>query len=90
LAKLNCWEVKQCGREVGGPKQKELGVCPAAVNFTNHGKNGGKSAGRFCWRVAGTLCGGRVQGSVASKMANCTSCDFFGKVSSEEGAAFQN
>jgi hypothetical protein len=28
--KLNCWEVKKCGREPGGVKVKELGVCPAS------------------------------------------------------------
>jgi len=27
--KLNCWEFKKCGRQPGGPKVAELGVCPA-------------------------------------------------------------
>ena len=27
----NCWEVKQCGRQPGGPKAGEFGVCPAAT-----------------------------------------------------------
>lgn len=89
MAKANCWEVKSCGRQPGGPKEKELGVCPAAVNFSNNGVNGGKSAGRFCWKVAGTLCGGKVQGSVAAKMMNCTACAFFQTVRAEEGTAFR-
>ncbi len=88
MAKTNCWEVKKCGRQAGGPKEKELGVCPAATNFTHNGKNGGRGAGRFCWKVAGTLCGGRVQGTFAEKMANCTLCDFFKLVKAEEGSAF--
>lgn len=41
--KENCWEVKQCGRKPGGTKEKELGVCPAAIgnklDGTNHGQN---------------------------------------------------
>lgn len=85
---MNCWENKKCGRETGGSKTAELGVCPAAINFSNNGKNGGKSAGRFCWKVAGTLCGGKVQGSFADKMSNCTACDFFKLVKQEQGAAF--
>jgi len=89
MAKLNCWEAKKCGRQPGGAKEKELGVCKAAVNFSNEGKNGGKAAGRYCWKVAGTLCGGRVQGTFADKMANCVQCDFFKQVKTEEGAAFK-
>ncbi|MFH1294084.1 MAG: two-CW domain-containing protein [Pseudomonadota bacterium] len=53
------------------------------------GKNGGIAAGRFCWKVAGTLCGGKVQGTFAEKMINCANCDFFKSVKPEEGAAFQ-
>jgi len=25
---LNCWEFKKCGREPGGEKASELGICP--------------------------------------------------------------
>ena len=28
--RLNCWEVKKCGREPGGKSVATLGVCPAA------------------------------------------------------------
>lgn len=88
MTKTNCWDHKKCGRQPGGPKEKELGVCAAATNFTNDGKNGGRGAGRYCWKVAGTLCGGKVQGSFAEKMMNCSLCDFFKLVKSEEGPAF--
>lgn len=27
--KLNCWEFKKCGRELGGAHVHDLGVCPA-------------------------------------------------------------
>ena len=66
---INCWEYKGCGREKGGAKERELGPCAA---YPNHGRD--------CWLLAGTLCGGRVQGSNAEKMGNCTQCKFFDEV----------
>ena len=30
--KQNCWEFKKCGREQGGIKSAEFGVCPAALS----------------------------------------------------------
>ena len=64
---MNCWEAKKCGREAGGAKAHELGVCPAYT----------QRAGEACWLVAGTLCGGKVQGTYAQKQATCMSCDFY-------------
>jgi len=86
--KQNCWDVKQCGRQPGGAKASELGICPAAQDNAYNGKNQGERAGRYCWKVAGTLCGGTVQGSFASKMMNCSQCEFFHQVEQEEGATF--
>ena len=63
---LNCWEYKKCGREAGGAKAHELGVCPA---YPDHGRD--------CANIAGTLCGGRLQGSFARKIGNCMRCEFF-------------
>ncbi|MBI5603400.1 MAG: hypothetical protein HY879_08580 [Deltaproteobacteria bacterium] len=63
---MNCWEFKNCGRQLGGIKAQELGVCPA---FPNHGKH--------CAWIAGTLCGGKVQGKFAMKVASCMQCDFY-------------
>jgi len=73
--KKNCWQVKNCGRQSGGLKTSELGVCPAATVVTN-GFNGGTNGGRICWSVAGKLCGGEVQGTFAQKAANCIECPF--------------
>jgi hypothetical protein len=89
MAKANCWEVKRCERQPGGSKEIELGVCPAAVSRAEDGLNGGSAAGRVCWRVAGTLCGGKAQGSYSSKITACTACEFFQQVKSDEGAAFR-
>ena len=86
--KLNCWEFTKCGRQPGGEKVFELGVCPAATDATHDGKNGGENSGRFCWKVTGTLCGGGVQRNFASKFLDCTQCEFFNLVRDEEGDNF--
>lgn len=84
--KENCWEFKKCGREPGGEKVKEMGICPGATDTSADGLNDGKNAGRICWAVAGTFCGGVVQGTFAQKQVSCMSCDFYKKVKEEEGA----
>ncbi|MBF0498872.1 MAG: hypothetical protein HQM09_01960 [Candidatus Riflebacteria bacterium] len=86
--RLNCWEVKKCGREPGGVNEKELGTCPASTTNEFAGANKGCAAGRFCWVVAGTLCGGFVQGTFASKFKNCLQCPFFLEVEKQEGRFF--
>lgn len=88
MSKLNCWEFKKCGREQGGSKSSEFGVCASAVETRLHGAHGGKFAGRACWVVAGTLCGGKEQGTFAQKYHNCEKCDFYRLVRKEEGAKF--
>ncbi len=82
--KMNCWEHKKCGRQLGGHKVQELGVCPAATNSELNGAYGGTNAGRACWVVAGSLCGGKVQGTYATKLLNCWRCDFMNAVKREE------
>ena len=63
---MKCWEFMKCGREAGGAKADELGVCPA---YPDHGDQ--------CARISGTLCGGTVQGTFAAKLTDCTRCDFY-------------
>ncbi len=82
--KLNCWEFMKCGREPLGKNVKELGICQAATFEKLDGANGGTNAGRACWLVAGTFCGGEVQGTFARKYASCVECDFYKSVDSEE------
>lgn len=72
-APTHCWELKQCGREQGGAKAAQLGVCPA---WPDHGRD--------CWAIAGTLCGGVVQGTFAEKLGNCQTCQFYQGVMSGE------
>jgi hypothetical protein len=85
VTKLNCWEVKQCGREPGGAKSAEFGVCPATIDTSSNGLNGGENGGRICWAVAGTFCGGKVQGTFAEKQVSCMICEFLKKTKEEEG-----
>jgi hypothetical protein len=82
--KTNCWEFKKCGRESYGPNSLELGVCPAYDEQRLDGVHGGINSGRCCWVVAGTMCGGKVQGTFAQKEKNCLSCDFYDSVMKEE------
>ena len=77
----------KCGRQPGGDRVDEQGVCPAAKDDSYDRINCGKNAGRFCWAVAGTFCGGNVQGTFADKKDSCLSCGFFNKVRAEEGTA---
>jgi hypothetical protein len=87
MKKTNCWEVKKCGRQPFGEKSKELGVCSASTESRTNGVHGGSNGGRCCWAIAGTLCGGKVQGSYASKLSNCMQCDFYKQIRQEEGTA---
>jgi hypothetical protein len=88
MGAMNCWEFKNCGRQIGGSKTAELGVCAASENTKATGINNGKNGGRACWVIAGTLCGGKVQGTFAAKLANCMACEFYQLVSKEEGDSY--
>jgi len=74
---MNCWEFKNCGREPGGEKSRELGVCLAAETSALDGIHGGKNGGRACWAVCCTLCGEEVQGTFADKIGNRRICDYY-------------
>jgi hypothetical protein len=82
--KINCWEYKKCGRQPGGSEEAALGTCSAAIQKLADGIHGGKNGGRACWVIAGTLCGGKIQGSFAEKVGACEKCDFFKMVSRQE------
>ena len=88
--RINCWEYMKCGREPGGENARKLGICPAAEDTSYSGFNQGINAGRLCWLVAGTFCGGTVQGTFAEKSVSCRQCDFYRKVHAEEGSTIQS
>lgn len=81
----NCWAFMKCGREPAGDKVAEFGVCRAATDDSFHGLNSGKNGGRICWAIAGTFCGGEIQGSFVEKQGSCLNCNFFKLVRTEEG-----
>lgn len=89
VLRMQCWEYYDCGREPGGDKADELGICPAAIDASYDGVNNGTNAGRCCWRVAGTLCGGDVQGTFAAKYKTCLECRFYEIVRHAEGDGFK-
>ncbi|MCE5213348.1 MAG: hypothetical protein LLF83_01335 [Methanobacterium sp.] len=89
MVKQNCWEFKKCGRNPGGEKVKDLGVCPASIESSTDGINSGSQGGRACWAISGTLCGGKVQGTHAAKEGNCLICDFYKQVQKEERPNFK-
>jgi hypothetical protein len=89
MTRRNCWEAIKCGRQPGGKNAEELGVCPAALpNEYFDGVNEGTHCGRFCWAVAGTLCGGKMQGTHAKKLMDCLGCEFLKQVNEDEGRNF--
>lgn len=86
MSKLNCWQFKKCGREPGGARARELGVCLAFTETRVNKTNGGRNGGRACWAISGTLCGGAMQGTFATKVGDCLKCEFYRLVKAEEGA----
>lgn len=87
MQKLNCWEVKKCGHD--SVNNAEGQACPVIHETRLHGVHGGTSAGRACWVIAGTQCGGKEQGTFAKKYHNCEKCDFYNRVKKEEGPRYE-
>jgi nucleoside-diphosphate-sugar epimerase len=88
--KQNCWEFMKCGRGPKGKKAGKMGVCPAATEKRLDKIHNGINSGRTCWVVAGTFCGGTVQGTFAKKQVACKRCDFYNKVRHEEGLEIES
>ena len=80
----------RCGRQPGGKNAHKQGICPAAADTTFNNFNQGINAGRVCWLVAGTFCGGKAQGTFAEKQISCKRCKFYQKVHAEEGDTIQS
>lgn len=78
----------KCGRQPGGEKVGKFGVCPAAEPSEFDGINKGTYGGRFCWAIAGTFCGGEIQGTFAQKLMNCLDCEFLKQVNINEERNF--
>ena len=86
--KTNCWEYKKCGREPGGNKETELGLCPATTVQRLDGIHGGMNGGRSCWVVSGTFCDEKGPHVTNTSLETCTGCDFYKLVKKEESPSF--
>lgn len=87
--KINCWEFKQCNTASRNKENSPPDKCPVLSAKEFDTVNGGVNGGRICWKVAGSFCGGKVQGTFAQKIETCLSCDFFREVFKEEGETFR-
>lgn len=81
---LNCWEYRKCGREIGGAKAEQDGVCPAAIATQLEGVNRGQCGGRVCWAIAGTMGSKACNLTFSEKIIDCVMCDFYQNVLLEE------
>ncbi len=84
IKKLNCWDFLHCDY---GPDSKH--PCPATIDETSNGVNGGINAGRICWSIPNTTCIGKPMGQLAEKKKYCFTCEFFYNVKDKEGNNFQ-
>ena len=84
--KKNCWEVKECERCSTAAGND---ACPVCKEDRLNGTHGGLNAGRACWTISHTKCGGTTQGGFGSKFRNCKECDFYNMVREEEKGSFQ-
>lgn len=83
--KQNCWEYMECGKEPGGVRADESGVCPVAAAASVNGLNGGINGGRLCWVMAETCGHVNVKCSPLHQPSFCYSCEFRYRVTAEEG-----
>ena len=89
MEKMNCWEVKRCGRESGGDKTGDHRVCPVSVPGKFDGINHGKHGGRFCWAIGGTRYESTLRGAHVNSIISCLACAFLQQVKKEEGDYFR-
>jgi hypothetical protein len=82
MAKLNCWEFKNCGREKDGLLIDLLGECPVSTAFKFDGLNDGQGAGRACWMVENSC--GRKSRRADGHQTPCCECEFYKRVLFEE------
>jgi hypothetical protein len=62
---------------IQGASGKVDSFCHEKMNCEELDCPGYKSECGRCWLIAGTLCGGEVQGKFADKVESCTECKVF-------------
>jgi eukaryotic-like serine/threonine-protein kinase len=88
MERKNCWEYKGCKEGLSDNVADGQAICPAKKAQSHDGVNGGKMAGRYCWRVAGTH-GDDKSKSVGKKLNKCLECEFFKYVQEQETFLFK-
>ena len=88
MAKLNCFEFQQCGRESSDGFFGDEDTCPTSTKQCTNGVNDGVNGGRACWAIAGSFCGGEAACTFARQVKSCLDCDFYQMVRAEEGDKF--
>ena len=75
---LNCWEVKDCGREPSGKNVSLYGVCRVAIETNLDGIHNGKNGGRCCWAAIPEH-HNKIKKSVCCSgvIYECITCDFY-------------
>ena len=86
--KMNCWEFRMCGREVGGRNVEKMGVCLAVLDDKHNGINGGQNGGRYCWSAVGTMSGGKPEYCISQNIKDCHECHFYQLVKAQENKTF--
>ena len=88
--KQNCWEYRRCGREPGGSRASEQGVCPVFTKVSLTGVNDGLYGGRTCFLIEGTYCDGEHPCHLTDKMSVCSKCEFHSQLVFEEYGPIPN
>jgi hypothetical protein len=85
---INCWEFHGCGCQPGGKNADLHNPCPIPLDEKYDGINNGKNAGRYCWKVIGTMSDAEPKCTEAMKIRECTKCDFFQLVKVQQRDSF--
>ena len=85
---MNCWDFRKCGREPGGERAQEHGVCPTALFEAADGYLGGRMGGKACAFLIGTFCCNLVPGTEPGRLKDCPACDFFNHLKDRHGREF--
>jgi hypothetical protein len=78
---LNCWEVKNCGREPEGVNVPLYGICPISTDSLLDGIHKGKNGGRCCWVLIPTISKNFDKAAACSGgFHECNKCEFYKSV----------
>jgi hypothetical protein len=77
-----------CGREAGGRKAGELGICPVSLRSQPEGVSRAAGRGQPCWAFPGNACDHRSDGQPGQDSLACRQCERMQQVCDREGRYF--